>query len=234
MSRTLGTLFLAAVAGGLGCRSQPDTKAAPATPGAPATAAAVPTLTAPVALFNGKDLTGWVQVLDSKWVVEDGVLLARQDPSGRRDGESWLVTEKDFTDFLIRTVFRVTPGGNSGVFLRDPVPRATRLAAADGGSPPPWEAGCEANINAVDPDYPTGSIWSVAKGAKNLEKPGEWNEMVALVKGDRLSTWVNGQPAVVDAPQSKTARGGIGLQRHGTPQYRDKLVEFKEIQIQEL
>ena len=37
MSRTLGTLFLAAVAGGLGCRSQPDTKAAPATPGAPAT-----------------------------------------------------------------------------------------------------------------------------------------------------------------------------------------------------
>ncbi|MBI4604578.1 MAG: hypothetical protein HY721_21660, partial [Planctomycetes bacterium] len=33
-------------------------------------------------LFNRKDLTGWVKVLDSAWVVEDGVLLSRQDPAG--------------------------------------------------------------------------------------------------------------------------------------------------------
>jgi hypothetical protein len=216
-----------------GC--QPPASAPPAATAAAAPAAAgVPTLTAPVALFNGKDLTGWVQVLDSKWTVEDGILLARQDPSGRRDGESWLVTEKDFTDFILKTTFRVTAGGNSGVFLRDPIPRAQRQAAADGASPPPWEAACEANINAVDPEYPTGSIWSVAKGAKGLEKAGDWNEMVALVKGDRISTWVNGQPAVVDAQQTRTQRGGIGLQRHGTAQYREKLVEFKEIAIQEL
>ena len=86
-------------------------------------------LTAPVALFNGKDTSGWVQVLDSKWTVEDGVLLARQDPKGRRGGESWLITEKDFTDFLLAVKFRVTAGGNSGVFLRDPIARANRLAA---------------------------------------------------------------------------------------------------------
>src|SRR5436190_24101430 len=106
------------------------------------------TATAPAAgvqIFNGRDLTGWVQVLDSKWTVEDGVLLARQDPKGRRDGESWLITEKDYADFLLAVKFRVTPGGNSGVFLRDPIPRADRLAAADGGNPGPWESGVEAN-----------------------------------------------------------------------------------------
>ena len=102
------------VAGGA-CKSQPATPA-PQSP---------PVLGAPVALFNGRDTSGWVQVLDSKWVVEDGVLLARQDPAGRRDGESWLITEKDFADFLLAVKFRVTPGGNSGVFLRDPMPRAT-------------------------------------------------------------------------------------------------------------
>jgi hypothetical protein len=220
---------IAAAIAAAGCKSAPATPA-PATP----SAAAPPVLTAPVALFNGKDTSGWVQVLDSKWTVEDGVLLARQDPTGRRDGESWLVTAKDFTDFLLAVKFRVTAGGNSGVFLRDPLPRAARLAAADGGSPPPWEAGLEANINATDPEYPTGSIWSVAKGAKGVERAGEWNDMVVRVKGDRISTWVNGQAAVVDAPQSRTQRGGIGLQRHGTPAYRDKLVEFKEIAIQEL
>src|SRR5262249_50071057 len=99
---------------------------------------------------------------------------------------------------------------------------------------PPWEAGVEANINGTDPEYPTGSLWSIAKGAQGVEHAGDWNDMVVQVKGDRVSTWVNGQPAVVDAPQSRTPRGGIGLQRHGTPAYKDKLVEFKEINIQEL
>ena len=209
---------------GFGCKSAPSVPAA-TTP---------PTLSTPVHLFNGKDTSGWVQVLDSKWVVENGVLLARQDPKGRRDGESWLITEKDFTDFLLAVKFRVTAGGNSGVFLRDPIPRATRLAAADGSNPGPWESGIEANINATDPEYPTGSIWAVAKGTKGVERAGDWNDMVIEVKGDKVSTWVNGQVAVSNATQTRTKTGGIGLQRHGTPAYADKLVEFQQIDIQEL
>ena len=205
-------------------------KSAPATP----PAATPPALSAPVALFNGRDTSGWVQVLDSKWTVEDGVLLARQDPKGRRDGESWLITEKDYTDFLLAVKFRVTPGGNSGVFLRDPISRADRMAAADGGNPGPWESGFEANINATDPEYPTGSIWAIAKGTKGVERAGDWNDMVVEVRGDSISTWVNGQPAVAGATQTRSKRGGIGLQRHGKAEFADKLVEFKEISIQEL
>jgi 3-keto-disaccharide hydrolase len=220
---------VAAVIAAAGCKSAPATPA-PATP----SAATPPVLTAPVALFNGKDTSGWVQVLDSKWTVEEGVLLARQDPKGRRGGESWLITEKDFTDFLLAVKFRVTAGGNSGVFLRDPFTRADRLAAPDGGNPGPWESGIEANINAVDPEYPTGSIWAIAKGTKGVEHAGDWNDMVIEVRGDKVSTWVNGQPAVSNATQTRTQRGGIGLQRHGTPAYADKLVEFKQIDIQEL
>ena len=49
-----------------------------------------------------------------------------------------------------------------------------------------------------------------------------------------MSTWVNGQPAVSNATQNRSHHGGIGLQRHGTPAYADKLVEFKQIDIQEL
>src|SRR6185295_20111983 len=113
------TLAAMAAIATLGCKSAPAVPAA-STP---------PALSAPVHLFNGKDTSGWVQVLDSKWVVENGVLLARQDPKGRRFWKSSLITEKDFTDFLLAVKFRVTAGGNSGVFLRDPIPRATRLAA---------------------------------------------------------------------------------------------------------
>jgi hypothetical protein len=122
-------------------------------------------LSAPVPLFNGKDTSGWVQVLDSKWVVEDGVLLARQDPKGRRDGESWLITEKDYTDFLLAVKFRVTPAGNSGVFLRDPkTARGADRGCRRRRARAPGKSGVEANINADDPEYPTGSIWASRQG----------------------------------------------------------------------
>jgi len=187
---------------------------------------------APVQIFNGRDLTGWVQVLDSKWKVEDGVLLARQDPQGRREGESWLFTDKDYTDFVLTLKFRVTPGGNSGVFMRDPVPRAQRLNTPDGG-PKPWESGLEAQICADDEEWGTGGIVFVAKAQKGLEYPGEWNEIKAKVQGDHVTTWVNGQMAA-EGNQTKTKRGAIGFQRHGTPKFADKLVEIKDVYVQEI
>jgi len=204
----------------------------------PAAAATAPppvaaTAGQPVALFNGKDLSGFVQILDSKWVVEDGVLFARQDPTGRREGESWLITEKDYTDFVLTLKFRVSPGGNSGVFLRDPLPRAERQAAADGG-PKPWEIGMEVNIqDSPTTDWPTGSVYSIGTAAAHgLDRPGEWNDLKVTVQGDRVTTWINDKLAV-DAHQTRTAKGGIGFQRHGTPEYQDKLVELKEIFIDE-
>ena len=186
----------------------------------------------PQPLFNQKDLTGWVQVLDSKWTVEGGALVARQEPGGRREGESWLITQKDYGDFVLRLKFRVTPGGNSGIFLRDPIPRAARLAAPDGGQPP-WETGVEANINADHPVYPTGSLWEVARAPSGLERRGEWNEMMVKMEGDKVWTWVNGRLAA-EATQTRSSRGAIGLQRHGGAEYRDKVVEFKNLTVQEL
>jgi len=180
-------------------------------------------------LWNGKDLSGWVKVLDSDWTVADGTLSSRQNPAGRREGESWLITEKDFEDFWLRAEFRITPGGNSGIFLRDPVPRAERLQTADGGKPP-WDAGFEAQINGEDPNYATGAIWDLAKVPPGLHRIGDWNELVIQVAGDRVRTWVNGKPAA-DVRQSRSQRGAIGLQRHGGAQYRDKVIEFRRIEI---
>ena len=214
--------FLAVLGATVGCSSERASAPPPAgkAPGAP------------VQIFNGKDLTGWVQVLDSKWKVEDGALVARQDPKGRREGESWLFTEKDYTDFVLTLKFRVTPGGNSGVFMRDPLSRAERLAAADGG-PKPWESGLEAQICADDEEWGTGGVVFVAKAPKGLERPGEWNEMKATVQGDHVQTWVNGKPAA-EGTQTKTKRGAIGFQRHGTPKFADKVIEVKDVYVQEL
>jgi hypothetical protein len=214
-----------------GCAGSPPPTPTNATPAAVARPEPGPPFTA---LFNGKDTTGWVQVLDSKWVVEDGALVGRQDPAGRRGGESWLVTEKDYGDFILRLRYRITAGGNSGIFLRDPLPRAARLAAADGGQGP-WEAGYEVNINNDEPVYPTGSVWDAAKGPGKLQKEGEWNDVLIKLQGQQIWTWINGQVALDGATlPPRSARGGIGFQRHGTPQYRDKVIEIKDVAIREL
>ncbi len=186
-----------------------------------------------VSIFNGEDLTGWVQVLDSAWKVEDGILLSRQDPKGRREGESWLLTERDYGDFELRLEFRITQGGNSGVFLRDPVPRAERLKAEDGAQPP-WETSYEVNINNDELIYPTGSIWATAKGVHKLQKEGEWNELRVKLEGQSIWTWINGEVALegVELPE-RTTRGAIGFQRHGGEAYREKLIEFRAIAIRE-
>jgi hypothetical protein len=227
----------------LGCAT--TTPPPPGTVSAPAPPPASPSSSAPTApdavaagpftpLFNGKDLSGWVQILDSKWVAEDGALVGRQDPAGRRGGESWLFTEKDYGDFVLRLKFRITQGGNSGIFLRDPLTRAQRQAAADGGQGP-WEAGYEVNINNDEPVYPTGSVWDAAKGPGKLQKEGEWNELLIKLQGQQIWTWVNGQLALDGAPlPERSRRGGIGFQRHGTPVYRDKVIEIKGVEIREL
>jgi hypothetical protein len=232
-------LALAISFGGAGCAASPAP--APAGP-APSTAAAPPAGVDAAALeagpfvpiFNGRDTTGWVQVLDSRWVVEDGVLVGRQNPAGRRAGESWLVTEKDYGDFVLRLDYRITAGGNSGVFLRDPVPRAERLAAPDGGTGP-WEAGYEVNINNDEPVYPTGSVWDAAKGPGKLQKEGEWNHVLIKLQGQQIWTWINAVTALDgNVLPLRSGRGGIGFQRHGTPKYRDKLIEIKNVEIREL
>src|SRR5258708_31103170 len=96
-----------------GCHSErPAEPPSSAAVGSAASSSSAAPAGAPVSLFNGKDLTGWVQILDSKWTVENGVLTAKQDPKGRREGESWLITDKDYTDFVLTLKFRVTAGGN--------------------------------------------------------------------------------------------------------------------------
>ena len=65
-----------------------------------------------VSIFNGKDLTGWVG--DTKgYAVENGNLLCK--PGGN------LFTEQEYSDFVFRFEFKLTPGGNNGVGIRAPL-----------------------------------------------------------------------------------------------------------------
>jgi len=65
-------------------------------------------------LFNGKDLTGWVNVncAPCTWTVKDGLLHCTGVPTGA------LRTEKQYENFILELEWRhLKPGGNAGVFL---------------------------------------------------------------------------------------------------------------------
>src|SRR6266508_211301 len=64
-------------------------------------------------LFNGRDLTGWVNVNTDKdtWKVRDGILVCSGHPIGV------MRSEKQYENFILHIEWKhIEPGGNSGVF----------------------------------------------------------------------------------------------------------------------
>ena len=65
-------------------------------------------------LFNGKDLTGWVDVNTSPetWSVKDGLLVCKGKPIGV------MRSDRQYENFILHIEWRhMKPGGNSGVFV---------------------------------------------------------------------------------------------------------------------
>jgi hypothetical protein len=94
----------------------------------------------------------------------------------------------------------------------------------------------------------TGSVYSFADAKAQPAKPGEWNTLEVTLKGNRVSTAINGTPvADFDASELKPgakevngegdpARGPrpeagyIGIQNHD----KDSTVFFKEVSVRPL
>jgi len=77
-------------------------------------------------LFNGKDLSGWVNVntADDTWSVRDGMIVCKGHPIGV------MRTDRQYENFLLHIEWRhMEAGGNSGVFLwsEGTVPEGRRL-----------------------------------------------------------------------------------------------------------
>jgi hypothetical protein len=157
-------------------------------------------------LFNGKNLKGWVIYGTEKWYVEDGLLVSESGPD---KGYGYLGTKKDFEDFEIDLEFKQEANGNSGVFIRSTV---------DGTKVSGWQ------VEVAPPGNDTGGIYE-SYGRGWLIKPepekdkalkfGEWNKMKIVVKGDNVTSYLNGVE-MVNFSDAKIGQGegGVLLQIH--------------------
>ena len=67
-------------------------------------------------LFDGKSLDGW-KLMDKKgegYGVKDGMIYCAKGGGGR------LLTEKEFSDFIVRFEFKLEEGSNNGLGIRAP------------------------------------------------------------------------------------------------------------------
>lgn len=151
-------------------------------------------------LFNGKDLTGWTGDKDS-YVVEDGQLVSVAGASGN------LFTEEEYSDFILRFEFKLTPGANNGLGIRSPL---------EGN--PAYE-GIELQIldnraeqyADLDPYQYHGSVYGVVPADRgHLNPAGEWNTQEVIAEGSNITVKLNGH-TILDAD----------LEEAGTPETRD-------------
>jgi hypothetical protein len=205
-----------------------------------------------VALFNGKNLDGWVSIGDGQWtVMADGTLLGQRTGDYRKmfvpggpfqtpqqfkgwvDTQAWLYTTRnDFGEFDLHLEYWTKTTGNSGVSIRD-----TSRAAAAITTPPdythtPSKIGYEIQINNRFPDpHPSGSIYGFMDAPKDAQRDDDWNSMDILSRNDKITVKINGRVVAEhpgDPKRSKT--GPIGLQMHD----QFSIVMFRNIRIREI
>lgn len=194
-------------------------------------------------LFNGKDLTGWIDVNTSPetWSVKDGLLICTGQPIGV------MRTDRQYENFIIEVEWRhMAPGGNSGMFLwSDAKPEGNRLPKGmevqmleldwvnqhkrrDGTLPPiayvHGELFGAGGMTAI-PDNPRGNR---SKSLENRCKGvGQWNRYVFVAVDGMVKLSVNGKfvNGIRDASYKK---GYICLESEG------KEIHFRKIRIMEL
>lgn len=185
-------------------------------------------------LFNGKDLTGWVQPAKKGegYGVKDGLIFCSKGGGGN------LLTEKEFSNFVFRFEFKLAPGSNNGVGIRTPLQGDAAYVGMEiqilEDSAPKWAK--------LRPEQYHGSIYNVIPAKRGALKPaGEWNEEEITADGRRIKVVVNGK-TVVDAdldtikdpavlkkhPGLLRTSGHIGFLGH------NDYVEFRNIRIKEL
>jgi hypothetical protein len=196
-------------------------------------------------LFDGKDLTGWVQHGGhAKYSVEDGEIVGRSVPN---TGNSFLCTKRDYANFVLELEFNVQNGLNSGVQVRSQcfeTPKSVELGGKRFAFPADRVHGYQVEIDPSKRAW-TGGIYDEGRrgwlfdlkhneAARHAFKPEDWNTFRIECKGDLLKTWLNGVPAA-ELHDAVTPSGFIALQVHGVGKKTEQLkVRFRNIRIKEL
>jgi len=189
-------------------------------------------------LFDGKTLAGWTLIgaHGEGYGVKDGVLFCAKGGGGK------LLTDKEFSDFVLRFEFRMpAEGSNNGLGIRAPKEgdaayQGIELQILD------EKAALAEKWGKLKESQFHGSVYDVIAAKRGAQKPGgEWNVQEVTAKGRKITVVLNGQ-TILDAdldtvkdpevlkkhPGLARTSGHIGFLGH------NDYIEFRNIRIKEL
>lgn len=132
-------------------------------------------------IFDGKSARDWI-TNTGKPVPEANVQADGLNPHG--SGGYLVVYEQPYQDFILDFDYKLTPGCNSGVFLRV------------GDLKQPVMTGLEIAIDDTDGTgfHDPGALYDLQAPRVNAQKPaGQWNHMTITAKGPIVTIVLNGQ-----------------------------------------
>jgi hypothetical protein len=190
-----------------------------------------------VSLFDGKTLNGWklMNPHGGGYGVSNGVIFCVKGGGGN------LMSEKEYSDFVLRFEFKLEDGSNNGLGIRAPLEgdaayvgmeiQILEEGAADRGK---W--------GKLRPAQYHGSVYDVVPAKKGaLKPPGEWNQEEVTAQGRRIKVVVNGQ-TILDTDLNQVTDGAVLLKHPGLLSSRGHIgflghndyLEFRHIRIKEL
>lgn len=132
-----------------------------------------------IALFNGKDLTGWQ---GDGYTVEDGTLTCT--PKGRN-----LISEETYQNYVLEFDFKLPPAGNNGIGIHypgsgDAAYTGLEIQLLDDSSP---------KYEKLKPYQYHGSLYTLKSSKKgHLNPVDQWNHQKITVRGKRIKVELNG------------------------------------------
>ncbi|HPR33282.1 MAG TPA: DUF1080 domain-containing protein [Prolixibacteraceae bacterium] len=186
------------------------------------------------ALFNGKNFDGW-KILngDAKYIVENNEIVGT---SKMNTPNTFLVTDKDYTHFILEYDMKMDEGLNSGVQIR-----SKSIESYQNGRVHGLQIECEDSQRGW-----SGGIYDEARkgwrypldynsAAKMAARKGEWNHFRVVAFENFIMTWVNGIPAA-NLVEEDVESGFIGLQVHsiGDAKHEGKTIRWKNITLKEI
>ena len=178
-----------------------------------------------VSLFNGKDLTGWQVTAGptESFVVDAGLLTC----TGKGHYPTWLRSEKEYENFVLRFEYIVKHYSESGLLIHAPLHgRLSRVG---------FKVELCDDWSRTGRTVPTGSIQDIARARDfKAKKHEQWNRMDVVMDYPLVRVMLNGQLIQeIDCARDKELRyrlrrGYLGIQDLG------RYIAFRNIRIKEL
>lgn len=188
-----------------------------------------------ISLFNGQDLSQWTGNTTG-YLVKDGVVEVAPEMGGGGN----LFTKDEFSNFIYRFEFQLTPGANNGIGIRAPLEgdiayTGMEIQVLDNEAP---------KYKDLHPYQYHGSVYGVIPAKRGYLLPtGEWNKEEIVARGNKIKVVLNGtvilEGDIKEASKNGTMdhkehpglllpKGHLGFLGHGD------VVRFRNMRVKKL